>query len=133
MSKCLRDKCLEDREAILTIFDNLHMTARVHSALLGEWRKPSPWPFELHVVRQSRTLRRRYRAQNGEIECWANYIEEPDNPVRRVILFTEGRQLEARSEATGSQLRPEAEEEVLTQELPPESLEENVSQEVPWE
>ena len=76
----------------MAIFDNYHLTFRILSPLLGENRTISLQKCELNVVNRCRKLKRRIRSRNQEMECWANYIEDPPgNPYKRIILFTESR------------------------------------------
>lgn len=83
-------QCLKHREAVLTIFDDLHMTSRTNSILLGHDRKFPLQPLEDYVLKKCRSLKRQYRARNKDIECWANYIEDPPgSKVKRVVIFTE--------------------------------------------
>lgn len=109
-------KCLQHREAVMTIFDNYHMTSRIQSPLLGQDRRTPLQDFEQDVVNKCRKLKRRYRARNREMECWANYIEDPPgNPIRRIILFTEGNTQGQGVHSPNSQL-PSVEFEDLSQE-----------------
>ena len=64
-------KCLQHREAVLTIFDNYHLTSRLLSPLLGENRVISLQKFEQSVVNRCRKIKRRIRYRNKEMECVA--------------------------------------------------------------
>lgn len=76
----------------MTTFDNYHLTSRLLSPFLGENRRISLQKFEQSVLNRCRKLKRRIRSRNGEMELWANYIEDPPgNPYKRTIMFTESR------------------------------------------
>lgn len=85
-------QCLKHRDAVMTIFDNYHMTARILSPLIGRDRKIPLQDYEFDTVKHCLKQRKRLHRRNREMECWANYIEDPPGTrFRRVILFTEGR------------------------------------------
>ena len=86
-------QCLKHRDAVLTIFDNFHMTARITSPLMNREGKIPLQDFEFETVKRCLKQRKRIHRRNREMECWANYIEDPPGTkFRRVILFTEGRE-----------------------------------------
>ena len=86
-------QCLKHRDAVLTIFDNFHMTARIISPLMNREGRIPLQDYEFETVKRCLKERKRLHRRNDQMECWANYIEDPpDTKFRRVILFTEGRE-----------------------------------------
>ncbi|MCH7955839.1 MAG: ImmA/IrrE family metallo-endopeptidase [Candidatus Marinimicrobia bacterium] len=86
-------QCLKHRDAVLTIFDNFHMTVRILSPLMNREGKIPLQDYEFETVKRCLKQRKRIHRRNNEMECWANYIEDPPGTkFRRVILFTEGRE-----------------------------------------
>ena len=85
-------QCLKHREAVMTIFDNFHMTTRVNSPLMNRQGTIPLHDYEFDSVKICLKKRARLHRRNSEMECWANYIEDPlGTKFRRVILFTEAR------------------------------------------
>ena len=85
-------QCLKHREAVMTVFDKFHMTTRVNSPLMNRQRSIPLQDYEFDTVKRCLKTRDRLHRRNSEMDCWANYIEDPPGTkFRRVILFTEGR------------------------------------------
>ena len=69
------------------------MTARIISPLMNREGRIPLQDFEFDTVKRCLKQRKRIHRRNNQMECWANYIEDPPGTkFRRVILFTEGRE-----------------------------------------